>query len=98
MPAGHLYFVYLLASKRHGTLYVGVTNNLYRRMLEHRSGEGGKFTAKHRIHHLVWFEQFADIELAIAREKAIKKWRRSWKIALIEQGNPHWSDLFKSFE
>ena len=98
MPVDHLYFVYMLASKHRGTLYVGVTNDLHRRVLEHRSGEGGKFSAKYRVHDLVWFEQYADIEVAIAREKAIKKWRRAWKIALIEEQNPHWDDQFKSFE
>ena len=98
MARDHLYFVYILASRRHGTLYVGVTNDLYRRVLEHRSGEGGQFSRRYRTHKLVWFELHGDIELAIAREKAIKRWRRSWKIALIEETNPQWNELFREFE
>ena len=98
MSRDHLYFVYMLASKRRGTLYVGVTNDLYRRTLEHRNGDGSRFTARHLIYDLVWYEQHGDVELAIAREKAIKKWRRAWKIALIEETNPHWDDLFNSFQ
>ena len=98
------YFVYMLASRRRGTLYTGVTNDLYRRVLEHRGGEGGeggegaRFTARYKVHSLVWYEQHGDVEVAIAREKAIKKWRRAWKINLIEQTNPHWDDLFRAFE
>ena len=98
MRKEHLYFVYMLASRRHGTLYVGVTNDLYRRVLEHRDGEGSKFTERYRVHELVWYEPFPDIEVAIAREKAIKRWCRSWKIALIEETNPQWDDLFREFE
>ena len=101
MRKEHLYFVYMLASRRHGMLYVGVTNDLYRRLLEHRDGEHGgesKFTERYRVHQLVWYAPFPDIELAIAREKALKRWRRSWKIALIEETNPQWDDLFREFE
>ncbi len=98
MACDHHYFVYILASKRHGTLYTGVTNDLYRRLLEHREGVGSKFASKYGVHQLVWFEQHGDIELAIAREKAIKKWYRAWKIAMIEESNPHWDDLFRTFE
>ena len=87
------YFVYLLASKPQGTLYVGVTNDLLRRAVEHRDGQVPGFTSKYDVKRLVWFEQHGRIEDAIAREKRLKRWRRDWKIALIEEGNPHWHDL-----
>lgn len=98
MQRDHHYFVYLLASKPFGTLYCGVTNDLGRRMSEHRAGTGSKFTSKYDVVRLVWYEQHSDIELAIAREKAIKKWRRAWKIRMIETDNPHWEDLAKTFQ
>lgn len=88
------YFVYILASKLGGTLYVGVTNNLVRRVFEHKSDAVEGFTAKYGIHHLVYFEQFDDIENAIRREKRIKKWNRNWKVRLIEESNPNWTDLY----
>ena len=97
MQRSHLYYVYLLASRRNGTLYVGVTNDIRRRVDEHRDGVGSKFTAKHKVTVLVWYEEHGDIEVAITREKAIKKWNRSWKIGLIEAANPHWDDLAKNF-
>ncbi|EFL90284.1 GIY-YIG nuclease family protein [Ahrensia sp. R2A130] len=93
MPRDHHYYAYLLTSRPHGTLYCGVTNDLYRRLLEHREGKAAGFTNKYDVHRLVWFEEHGDIELAIAREKAIKKWNRAWKIRLIEEGNPMWDDL-----
>ena len=85
----HLYFVYLLASRPYGTLYVGMTNDLLRRVIEHREGKGGAFTRRYNAHRLVWYEQHQYVEEANAREKAIKKWRRGWKIGLIEETNPH---------
>jgi putative endonuclease len=88
------YFVYMLASRKHGTLYIGVTNDLTRRIGEHRDGIGSTFTKRYKVHRLVWFEDFLDINDAIAREKAMKEWRRDWKITLIERGNPDWADLF----
>jgi putative endonuclease len=90
----HRYFVYLLASAPHGTLYVGVTGNLAGRMAEHREGLREGFTKKYGVHHLVWFEEFANVYDAIRREKQIKKWNRVWKIELIEKMNPVWEDLF----
>ncbi|MEM1038397.1 MAG: GIY-YIG nuclease family protein [Pseudomonadota bacterium] len=98
MKREHRYFVYILASKRSGTLYIGVTNDLYRRTLEHKASEGASFTARYGVNQLVWFEEYQDIERAIAREKAMKKWKRRWKIGLIEENNPYWEDLFKGFE
>ena len=88
------YSVYILASKPRGTLYIGVTNNLYRRMLEHRDGKGGAFTRKYGVTKLVWFQDFGYIEDAIQREKSLKRWLRDWKIELIEQSNADWHDLF----
>jgi putative endonuclease len=88
------YFVYLLASARNGTLYVGVTNDLIRRAHEHRTAAVDGFSQRYGVHHLVWFESTPSIEAAIAREKQIKNWKRQWKIALIEKGNPEWRDLY----
>jgi putative endonuclease len=88
------YYVYMLASGKLGTLYTGVTNDLLRRTWEHREHAVPGFTKKHGVTRLVWFEQHASVEAAIAREKQIKRWRRDWKIALIEERNPHWEDLF----
>lgn len=87
------YHVYILASARNGTLYTGVTGSLAHRIEQHRNGTGDGFTKRYRVTMLVHAEAFADINEAIAREKAIKKWRRAWKLALIEQGNPDWRDL-----
>jgi putative endonuclease len=88
------YFVYILASKIGGTLYVGVTNDLIRRTFEHKSNAADGFTKKYSVHRLVYFEQFDDIEIAIMREKRIKRWNRNWKIRLIEESNPNWTDLY----
>jgi len=92
MSSDRTYFVYTLAS-RSRTLYTGVTNNLERRILQHRHGEIPGFTAKYKIHRLVHFELFADIRDAIRREKEIKGWRREKKIAMIQGKNPAWEDL-----
>jgi putative endonuclease len=86
--------VYLLASGRKGTLYVGVTSNLVRRIWEHKTGVVEGFTQKYKIHTLVWFEQHETMESAIKREKAIKAWKREWKVELIAEENPQWRDLY----
>ena len=86
--------VYLLASRRNGSLYVGVTSDLLRRVHEHRTDVVPGFTRKYGVHTLGWFEQHATMDTAIAREKAIKEWKRAWKIELIEAGNPRWVDLY----
>jgi putative endonuclease len=88
------YYVYLLASKRNGTLYVGVTNDLVRRVWEHKSDFVKGFTKKYQVHQLVWFEATENVEAAIIREKQIKKWNRAWKLELIEKMNPEWKDLY----
>ena len=87
------YFVYILASRKHGTLYIGVTNDVARRVFEHRQGMGSKFTAKYRVHRLVYLEEYQDVERAIQREKTLKEWPRVWKVRQIEQSNPEWEDL-----
>ena len=88
------FYVYFLASKRNGTLYTGVTNDLVRRVFEHKQGAVKGFTKTHGIHDLVYFEVFDDPTSAIQREKTIKGWPRSWKINKIEEGNPTWRDLY----
>jgi putative endonuclease len=90
------YWVYMLASSRNGTLYIGVTSRLLARVWEHREQLAAGFTTQYHVHGLAWFEQHATAEAAIAREKQIKKWRRAWKIELIERDNPYWHDLFDS--
>ncbi|UYO52611.1 GIY-YIG nuclease family protein [Rhodopseudomonas palustris] len=90
------YYVYLLASRKDGALYVGVTNDLVRRAYEHRTKAVPGFTSKYNIAKLVWFEIHDDPISAITREKEIKKWRRAWKVALIERDNPGWDDLFET--
>ncbi len=87
-------YVYILASKRNGTLYVGVTNNLKKRIIEHKESFIPGFTQKYQIHTLVYFEEYSDIRDTIAREKQLKKWNRNWKLQLIEKMNPKWKDLF----
>ncbi len=89
----HSYYVYILASKRNGTLYIGVTNNLERRVAEHKGTTIKGFTEQYGVAIPVYFEWFSDITEAIKREKQLKKWNRSWKIRLIEERNPHWIDL-----
>ncbi|HEU5016999.1 MAG TPA: GIY-YIG nuclease family protein [Pseudolabrys sp.] len=89
------YFVYLLASKRNGTLYAGVTNDLVRRVYEHKYKAVRGFTSRYRVDRLVWFETHDDPVNAITREKDLKKWRRAWKLRLIENSNPQWVDLYQ---
>ena len=88
------YFVYILASKRNGTLYVGITSDLIKRVYQHKNNEIEGFTKRYRIHELIYFEATTDIRSALEREKQLKKWNRSWKVKLIEQSNPEWKDLF----
>ncbi len=90
------YYVYILASKRNGTLYIGVTNDLARRVWEHREGLGDGFTKKYGVEMLVYYETFDDINVAIRREKRLKKYKREWKINLIQQHNVDWQDLFET--
>jgi putative endonuclease len=87
-------WVYILASQKNGTLYVGVTNRLSRRVQTHRAGDGSEFAHKHRVFRLVYAEHHDDPDAAIAQEKRIKRWRRAWKIELIERSNPDWNDLY----
>jgi putative endonuclease len=88
------YYVYILASGRNGTLYVGVTNDLIRRLYEHRNDLVAGFTKQYRTHDLVYFEVHDDVREAIAREKRLKRWHRAWKIELIEKQNAGWKDLW----
>ena len=88
------YFVYLLASGRNGTLYVGVTNDVVRRVWEHKQKVVPGFTKTHDVDRLVWFEVHNSIEAAITREKQIKRWKRDWKIDLFKDSNPRWDDLY----
>ncbi len=88
------YYIYILASKRNGTLYVGVTNDLLRRVYEHKNNLIEGFTKKYGVHKLVYFEETFDIESAILREKRLKKWNRKWKLELIKKVNPNWEDLY----
>jgi putative endonuclease len=88
--------VYILATERHGTLYIGVTGELIRRVWQHRNDAVPGFTMRYKTHCLVYYELHASMEAAILREKQIKKWNRTWKIALIEKKNPYWNDLYSS--
>ena len=89
-----MYYVYILASRKHGTLYIGVTNDLVRRVYQHKTHAARGFTPRYGIHLLVWFECYDDILDAITREKELKKWHREWKINLIERSNPELVDLY----
>jgi putative endonuclease len=89
------YYVYILASQRNGTLYIGVTNDLTRRIQEHKNNKIEGFTKKYSVKHLVHYEQADDIAVAIAREKQLKAWNRIWKLRLIEENNPEWRDLYE---
>ncbi len=89
------YFVYILASQRNGTLYIGVTSDLRRRVWEHKNKVVHGFTQKYAVDKLVYYEIYEDVENAIHREKRLKKWSRSWKLKLIEETNPRWSDLWE---
>ena len=97
MSREHRYFVYLLTNWNHKVMYVGVTNNLERRVYEHKAKLVAGFTAKYNINQLVYFEETTDVRAAIAREKEIKKWRRGKKNALVIQINPQWRDLSEDF-
>ena len=88
------YYVYILSNKPNGTLYIGITNNIKRRVYEHKEGLVEGFTKDYAIHRLVYFEQTPDVRSVIAREKAMKKWNRQWKINLIEKENREWRDLY----
>ena len=88
------YYVYILASKRNGTLYIGMTNDLQKRVYEHKYNTIKGFTQKYTVHQLVHYETFNNVWEAIAREKQMKKWNRQWKLKLIEKENPNWDDLY----
>ena len=90
--------VYILASRRAGTLYIGVTSNLTQRVWLHKNDMVEGFTKRYRVHELVWYEVHETMESAIIREKALKKWNRAWKIKLIEKANPTWKDLYHDIE
>ena len=92
----HRYWVYIVTNKPKGTLYIGVTGGIDDRMERHIRGEGSKFTAKYKLHRLVYLEEFQYINDAIAREKQLKRWHRPWKINLIEQDNPNWNNLWEN--
>ena len=92
------YYVYILASKRNGTLYIGMTNNLLRRVHEHKTEANEGFTKKYGVKDLVYYEQTTDVHEAILREKRMKTWKRAWKIKLIEDFNPTWRDLFQELK
>ena len=94
MPAG---LVYILASKPYGTLYIGVTSNLFLRMEQHKRGEGSAFVKKYAVYRLVYLEEYPLYTDAIRRETNLKRWKREWKIALIEKVNPKWNDLLESW-
>ncbi|WP_339885785.1 GIY-YIG nuclease family protein [Polaribacter vadi] len=93
----HQYYVYILASKIRGTLYIGMTNDLQRRVYEHKMGITRGFTSKYGVNKLIYFETFKDVNEAIEREKRLKKWNRAWKIELFEKNNPSWQDLAKDW-
>lgn len=88
------YYVYILASKRNGTLYIGVTSDIIKRVYEHKNNFVKGFTQKYDVHNLVYYEIAESVESAINREKQIKRWNRAWKIRLIEKSNPEWKDLY----
>jgi putative endonuclease len=94
MPSG---FVYILASQRNGTLYIGVTSDLLHRMEQHREGAGSSFVKKYGVHSLVYFEEYPLYADAIRRENNLKRWKRVWKLALIEKHNPRWIDLLETW-
>ena len=91
------FYVCILSSARYGTLYIGMTSDLIKRVWEHREGVVDGFTKEHGVKHLVWFETHVDAMSAITREKQIKKWNRAWKINLIQKENPYWRDLYEAF-
>jgi putative endonuclease len=87
--------VYILASKRNGTLYIGVTSDLIKRVWEHKHNVMKGFTERYRVHRLVWYEMHETMESAIRKEKMLKNWKRAWKLELIERSNPNWQDLYE---
>jgi len=89
------FYVYIMASSKNGTLYIGVTSDLIKRVWQHKNNQAKGFTQKYGIHSLVYFEQFNDAYSAIIREKHLKRWNRSWKLELIEKSNPFWKDLYE---
>jgi putative endonuclease len=94
MPRRKQPAVYILASRQKGTLYIGVTSDLAKRIAQHKNGLGGGFTRRYGVHNLVYYELHADMPTAIARETQLKRWNRSWKLRLIAQSNPSWRDLY----
>ncbi|TPL38925.1 GIY-YIG nuclease family protein [Mesorhizobium sp. B2-4-6] len=88
-------YVYMTASQKGGTIYIGVTNDLARRMPEHKTGQGSTFTSRYGVQRLVWYEEHFDITDAIQRETSLKRWPRQWKVELIEKSNPEWFELFR---
>jgi putative endonuclease len=90
------FYVYILCSKRNGTLYTGITSNLIKRVYEHKNNLADGFTKAYAVHHLVWYEMHQTAETAITREKQIKAWKRAWKLRLIEESNPEWTDLYEN--
>ena len=90
------YYVYILASRKDGAIHIGVTNDIVRRVYEHRIKAVPGFTSKYNITQLIWFEIYDDTTNAITREKELKKWKRAWKVRLIEEKNPEWKDLYES--
>ena len=93
----HIYYVYIMSSQRNGTLYIGVTNDLQKRVYEHKTSIIKGFTEKYGVSMLIYFEEFQQINQAIRREKNLKKWKRNWKLKLIEKRNPSWNDLSKDW-
>ena len=89
------YYVYIMASKRNGTLYTGITSDLIKRVYQHKSGETTGFTSKYKVSRLVYYEIHIDVREAIKREKNIQSWKRNWKLRLIEEKNPNWNDLYE---
>ena len=88
------FYAYIMASQKYGTLYIGVTNDLTKRIYQHKQNMVKGFTQKYHVHNLVYLEEYSDVNEAISREKNLKKWKRSWKIKLIETKNPEWKDLY----
>ena len=88
-------YVYMLASKPYGTLYIGVTNDIDRRVFQHREGTASRFTKRYGVTRLVWFEEWPTVPEAIQRETSLKRWKRDWKIALVNRTNPEWRDLYE---
>ena len=95
MRAMKTYYIYIMASKKNGMLYIGVTDDLYRRVWQHKNDVHEGFTKKYSVHNLVWYDATNDVEGAIQSEKQMKKWNRQWKINLIEKENPEWTDLYE---